>query len=55
MGLIIALLIAIVVIVLIKYLMDWIGVPTPLSWVILLLVALIVLWQLWSRYGNSVL
>jgi hypothetical protein len=52
MGLIIALLIAIVVIVLVKYLLDFCGVPSPLNWIILLLIAIIALWQLWSRYGN---
>lgn len=52
MGVIITLLIAILVIVLVKFLMDWIGVPQPINWIILLILAIIALWQLWSRYGN---
>ncbi len=50
MTLILSLLVAIVVIVLIKYLMDWIGVPAPLNWIILLLVVLITLWYLFGKY-----
>lgn len=55
MQIIIALLIVIVLIVLVKYLMDFIGIPAPLNWLIILILAIIALWQLWSRYGNVVM
>jgi hypothetical protein len=50
MSIIISLLIAIVVIVLAKYLLDWCGVPQPLNWIILLILALIALWYVFGKY-----
>jgi hypothetical protein len=50
MHILIAALIAVVVIILAKFLLDWIGVPKPLNWILLLIVALVAIWIVAGKY-----
>jgi hypothetical protein len=50
MSIIVTFLIAIVVIVLVKFLLDWIGVPQPLNWIILLVITLAALLFMFGKH-----
>jgi hypothetical protein len=53
MTILINILIIAIVIVLVKLLLDWIGVPRPLNWIILLIVTLVAIVLVFGKYLPS--
>jgi multisubunit Na+/H+ antiporter MnhE subunit len=46
MELVFSLFVAVIVVIIIKLLLDYLGVPRPINWIVVLLIAVVLVWYL---------